>query len=641
MKAKKFKIGVFASSVSLISRFQNIADSQQDYFQIAYEGLEDAVPIGINMEADDVEVIVSRRGTAHLLREAVHIPVLAFPESSLDILISLKEASAKGQKIMLPVFRGRLNSMDILQELLNIEIIQGVYHDAISLKQLIIEGCRQGCEVVIGGSVTMQIARKYGLGFVEIVTSEEDIDEAIENAKSVARSNREEKAMVQRYRSIINAASDGIVAVDEKSCVTAINRTAKKLLNISDKNVSGKPVGVFFPNPGIQSVLKTGKALHDRIEKFGSESFVCEHLPVILDSDIIGGITTFREISGVMRTENKVRRSLTKGLVARYCIKDMIHKSDCMRDIIKKARMFAKTDSTILIIGETGTGKEVMAQSIHNLSGRKKLPFVSVNCAALPDQLLESELFGYEEGAFTGSKKGGKPGRFEIAHRGTIFLDETDTTPQNVQIRLLRVLQEREVMRVGGDRKIPIDVRVIATAGKDLGVAVQEDRFREDLFFRLNVLRIHIPPLRERTEDIPILLRSFIRQISDRNKLESVALPEVYIKKLALYSWPGNVRQLRNFAERVVLNCNLQFNKDMLDELYNELAQYPSPSPTPQALNKTISLKEQIRTRQLANEREIIYNALEEARFCKTKAAKTLGVSRTTLWRKIKEAGLE
>lgn len=157
---------------------------------------------------------------------------------------------------------------------------------------------------------------------------------------------------------------------------------------------------------------------------------------------------------------------------------------------------FAETDSTILIMGETGTGKEVLSQSIHNLSERKKSPFVSVNCAALPEQLLESELFGYEEGAFTGSKKGGKPGWFEIAHTVTIFLDEIDTTPKNVQIRLLRILQEREVVRVGGDRKIPIDVRVIAAASKDLAVAVQQDRFREDLFFRLNVLRIRIPPLR-------------------------------------------------------------------------------------------------------------------------------------------------
>ena len=202
-------------------------------------------------------------------------------------------------------------------------------------------------------------------------------------------------------------------------------------------------------------------------------------------------------------------------------------------------------------------------------------PFVSVNCAALPEQLLESELFGYEEGAFTGSKKGGKPGRFEIAHRGTIFLDEIDTAPWAVQIRLLRILQEREVMRVGGNRKIPIDVRVIAAAGKDLAAAVGKDQFREDLFFRLNVLRIRIPALRDRPEDIPLLFDRFIPIIARNHRMPAIDLPKPYIRRLMAYEWPGNVRQLKNFSEQLVLNCHLRYDRNVLNELYRELVAYP------------------------------------------------------------------
>jgi len=641
MMKKKFRIGIFASSASLIERIQNIADRQNDYFQIAYEGLENALPIGKKMEQEGVEVIVSRRGTAHLLRESLHIPVLAFPMSSLDILFTLKEASVKGDKILLPVFRNRIRELEMVKELLDIEFLQGTYNDSESLRQLILMEQLNGADIVIGGSVTMRIAREFGIKFVEIVTSDEDIAATLENAKSVAQSNREEKAATQRYRSIIDATSDGIVAVNEAGRITTINLIARKLLKINDNEVLGKPVGTCFPSRDIESVLKNKAPIQDRIEKVGGEPFVCDHLPVMLEGDIIGGITTFKEISNVMRAENKVRRSLARGLVARYTIEDLIHESASIRDIVNMAKLFAGTDSTILIMGETGTGKEILAQSIHNLSHRKKQPFVSINCAALPDQLLESELFGYEEGAFTGSKKGGKPGRFEISHKGTIFLDEIDATPENVQIRLLRVLQEREVMRLGGNRKIPVDVRVIAAAGKDLGKAVQEKHFREDLFFRLNVLRIQLPPLRERTEDIPVLLSYFIRQISEKDQLQPVSLPNTYLDKLTGYSWPGNVRQLRNFAERVVLNCNLRCSTDMLEDLYKELKQYPLPSQSPAPPKKTTSLKAQIKARQLEREGQIILGALKSARFSKTKAAKSLGISRTTLWRKIKETGIE
>ena len=218
----------------------------------------------------------------------------------------------------------------------------------------------------------------------------------------------------------------------------------------------------------------TKKPINDRLTRIAKDRYIFNYQPVMLENAVIGAVAAFRDIGHVMRAEQVVRRSLSKGLVAKYDLDDLIHASPAMRDVVNLGRQYAGTDSTILVVGETGTGKEIFVHGIHSLSQRAAQPFVSVNCAALPETLLESELFGYEEGAFTGSKKGGKAGRFEIAHQGTIFLDEIDSTPETVQIRLLRVLQEKEVMRVGGDRKIPVDVRIIAAASRDLNTAVQE-----------------------------------------------------------------------------------------------------------------------------------------------------------------------
>jgi transcriptional regulator with PAS, ATPase and Fis domain len=374
----------------------------------------------------------------------------------------------------------------------------------------------------------------------------------------------------------------------------------------------------------------------------GNDSYLFNYEPVALDGAVIGVVSSFRDIGKVMRAENVVRRSLSKGLVAKYDIDDLIHASPAMRDVVNIGKQYAGTDSTILIMGETGTGKEIFVHGIHNLSQRKQHPFVSINCAALPEQLLESELFGYEEGAFTGSKRGGKAGRFEIAHQGTIFLDEIDSTPHSVQIRLLRVLQEREVMRVGGDRKIPVDVRIIAAASRDLGEAVHEGKFRSDLYFRLNVLRLQIPPLCDRQEDIPLLLDYFIRFFSDRHGLAPLSLPRTYVERLTHYSWPGNVRQLRNFSERLVMNCNLRCSPDTLDVLYRELIQYKvQPVREAQPPTANAPLKDRMKSQAMDNERSIILEALEQCRFHKNRAAERLGISRTTLWRKIKELGIE
>lgn len=642
MQYRKIRIGIFASSQSLIKRVQILAARQQDQIYINTQGLDDAIPVALEMVRNGVETIISRRGTAHLLRENLRIPVLSFPHRSLDILISLKQAATLGNKILLPVFRQEWSGLPTLEDLLHIELIQKVYEDTASLKRIIATARDEGCEIVVGGSVTQQIAEAEGIKFIEIRTSDEDIAATIEDAKSIALSARDQEATALRYHAIIDAASDGIIAVDQDGHITTINAMAATTLKINREEVAGRHITQIIPHSPIDQVLRTQNPIHDRLTRIDTDRYMFNYRPVTLEGAVIGAVSTFRDIGHVIRSEHVVRRSLSKGLVAKYDFNDLIHASPTMRDVVNIGRQYAGTESTILVMGETGTGKEIFVHGIHSLSQRSSQPFVSINCAALPEQLLESELFGYEEGAFTGSKKGGKPGRFEIAHQGTIFLDEIDSTPEAVQIRLLRVLQEKEVMRVGGDRKIPVDVRIIAAASRDLNAAVQEGKFRVDLFFRLNVLRLQIPPLRQRQEDIPLLLDYFIRHFSNRHNLEPIVLPEAYLTRLMSYGWPGNVRQLRNFAERVVMNCSLRCSTDTLEVLFRELIQYGAqPAPEENAPPSTAALKDRVKLHAQDNERIIIQEALEQCRYHKNKAAEQLGISRTTLWRKIRELGID
>jgi transcriptional regulator with PAS, ATPase and Fis domain len=309
-----------------------------------------------------------------------------------------------------------------------------------------------------------------------------------------------------------------------------------------------------------------------------------------------------------------------------------------MKKLIEQARKFAPTDSTILITGESGTGKEVLAQSIHRLSLRSRKPFVAINCSVLPENLLESELFGYEEGAFTGAKKGGKMGLFELAHGGTLFLDEIGTMPINLQSKLLRVLQERQVMMLGGERLIPVDVRIIACTNKDLGAEVNRGSLREDLYFRLNVLPIRMPSLRERREDIPDLVSTFISCYCKKYHKDEISISHKMLHEMESYCWAGNVREMEHVIERFVLLYDGSVPGDML--LYDLLdhavccggrMQADGVSALPDQNDGLLSFKT-LRER----EKDRIARALEHSNLNISRTASLLGMSRSTLYRKLK-----
>jgi transcriptional regulator with PAS, ATPase and Fis domain len=350
----------------------------------------------------------------------------------------------------------------------------------------------------------------------------------------------------QRFEKIINTVSEAIISVDEKGDILLINNWAETLLGIDKSQYFGRKIQELIHNIDLTDVLENGNQLENEIIKIRGVDYVMNSTSVEdREEHLTGVVFSFKKVGEVQKIESKIRRELKdRNYIAKYEFEDIIGNSDKIRYLNQLAKKFSKTDFTVLIEGESGTGKELIAQAIHNSSRRSMGPFVAINLAALPENLVESELFGYEEGAFTGAKKTGKHGLFEDAHNGTIFLDEIGDASLEVQKKLLRVLEEREVRRVGGSSIIPINVRVIAATNKDLYALVKEEKFRSDLYYRLCAISLSTPALRERGEDIIDLVLHFSK-IFFRGRKE-VELSEEVKSYFLSYAWPGNIRELEN-----------------------------------------------------------------------------------------------
>lgn len=359
--------------------------------------------------------------------------------------------------------------------------------------------------------------------------------------------------------------------------------------------------------------------------------------PIVVNRSVVGAIIAFQDITRIQEMEARIRHEVVaKKMTAKYRFDDILGRSPQMKEARRIAEEFSHVDAAVLILGASGTGKELFAQSIHANSNRKNGPFVAVNCAALPANLLESELFGYVEGAFTGARKQGKPGLFEMAHCGTLFLDEIAEMDSYSQSRLLRVLQEKQVMRLGDDKYIPVDVRFITATNKPLRTMVQKGEFRADLYYRIKVLTVHIPALCKRTDDIIVLAREFLRRYTDEYHRQ-VQLDEEAYRYLTRYNWPGNVRELQHFIERLVVICKEKmikgqtilayWDEEDFDEIHrNETTENMNSQPQ-------VILQSQEET-ELRRYLEMCDNNL-------TKTAKMLGISRGTLYRRLHKYNIE
>ena len=456
-------------------------------------------------------------------------------------------------------------------------------------------------------------------------------------------------------------AMPNFLLIDDKGIIIYMNQVYADLLGKPLKDIINKPVASIIPGTRMLQILKTGKkeigdiiTLYDHRQKQNVD-LVCNRLPLFENDKIIGAIamTTFEDISDIshlyselekVRKENEQYREKLRQLQSTP-LDRIIGTSSAITDIKNTISDFACSNLTILLTGETGTGKEVFARAIHELSNRSMNNYIKINCAAIPKDLLESELFGYEEGAFTGAKKAGKIGKFELADNGTLLLDEIGEMPLALQAKLLRVLQEKEIERLGSNKPKKINVRVICSTNVNIRSMIQEGKFREDLYYRINTIELTIPPLRKRTSDIPALCNHFIQKINKENNIHTQGLSDDVLDLFQRYSWPGNVRELEHTIERLAFqnqnslitinNCNFLINKINTENYLSKEFYLPQLSFV---TNRAIeSEKNTLQDKRDISEIDAIRHALKISGGNKTKAAKILGISRSMLYIKIKK----
>ncbi|EJP6473701.1 sigma 54-interacting transcriptional regulator [Clostridium botulinum] len=456
----------------------------------------------------------------------------------------------------------------------------------------------------------------------------------------------EMKKDIKYYKSILDVVNkvlytinECIVVVNENGIIMLMSDCYKKLINC--KNPEGKYVGDVIKDTMLHRVLKTGNMEIGEIQKINDKQVITMRIPIKKEGKIIGAIgkIMFKDINDFYFLSRKLDRlkqtdkfyvnKSEKNRKAKYCFKDIIGDSYENKKSKSLAKRSANANSNVLIVGESGTGKELYAHSIHNASNRKFGPFIKINCGAIPAELLESELFGYEDGAFTGAKKGGKKGKFELANGGTIFLDEIGDMPMSMQVKLLRVIQEREVEKIGGNILKKIDVRIIAATNKNLEELVGKNKFRRDLYYRLNVIKINVPPLRERKEDVLLISEFLMKKVSRRLSIGIKGISKEAKECLCNYSWPGNVRELENVIERSAI---------LLDEdciirtkhLPKEILKSP-------IVKVSVEQSKYLKDIISEVEKEVICNCLQENKGNKNKTSKILGISRANLYKKISE----
>lgn len=480
------------------------------------------------------------------------------------------------------------------------------------------QAIEDGVDLFIGGDGAASCAISRGFHAVRIDAGRDSVRQAIDEALYIYQTKMEQELRSSRMDAVIESIDEGIITCDGDKNITICNSYAQGVLGKPFQELVGHSISEFgFDVVPFETLSEREEG---RFLTLNGSNILLSRTPILVDGVFQSGVIVFQKLSKIQHMERAIRREATKsGLSADHSFKQILGNSRAINEAKELGLSFSKVNANVLLVGDTGTGKELFAQSIHNASDRHSMPFVAVNCAALPETLLESELFGYVSGAFTGASKSGKVGLFELAHTGTIFLDEIGEISLSLQGRLLRVLEEREIMRLGSDKVTAIDVRIIAATNRDLEQLVRENKFRKDLFYRLDVLRLPLPSLAERSEDIPILMESFIERADRKSGLVKHMIdPEVF-PFLQSYSWPGNIRQLRNLCERLSA------------VVFNSIIKLEDVKRCFSSEGSHVHLSGD------AMERERLLNALVETQGNRSRAAEKLGIDRTTLYRKLRK----
>lgn len=560
-----------------------------------------------------------------------------------DFIKALAEAAKFSKKVIIVNYYKEFINEDTylkdegLKSLLGLEIKQFAYKSAEHAEEVVKKLSEDTQNVIIGSGLIVNLARKYGLHSV-LWYDKETIQLSVDIAFDILRAKVLERSNHKRQSIVMENFHEGIISLNRMNRIININQAAINILELDkEKNYESMFISDALNKSEFLNEILSPKEVTDGILKYKNKTLIMDkHLVYVNNSLLDGNVILFSDVETLQQKENKVRRKLNKkDERAKYTFKDIIGQSESVLKAKLKAQKFAMSDGNVLILGESGTGKELFAQSIHNASKRANQPFVAVNCAAIPENLLESEFFGYSDGAFTGALKGGKPGLFEVAHNGTIFLDEIGELPLSMQAKLLRVLQEKNVRRVGSASAIPIDVRVISATNVNLMQGVKSGEFRSDLYYRIAILNLFLPTLNQRKDDIGLLVKNFT--INHYPSLYPVIekYEDALLPLLKEHVWEGNVREFENTMERLFayIGGDSDIEKEVIVGYLEESLQ-----ENHYLLNQANSVNETFQQTMKDIELSKIYEVLEKTNGNKQQAAKILGISRSTLWRKINEA---
>lgn len=595
--------------------------------------MQDAVLIAKEEIGKGAKVVVSRGTTASYLREHVSIPVVDIRHSVVDIFLAVEKAKAYSDKIAIVGGERLCKTAEIFLKISGCSLIIKRAETVEDFDRELGNAAKEGIEVVLGGFQVEQLAKKYKLIYITSPADPEAIHEAIQEALHNVRVIKTKKEEYETIHAILNNVSEGIIGFKSDGSLIHINNIAKKMLKYKE----GKSITDLLPEGLYMNTANTGNSHYGELITLDNQYVLLNTVPIKVDGEVIGAVTTLHKEKNISQMDISIRKKhLARGHIAKTHFEDIIGSSAAIEAVKKKAKLFAKSEGTILISGETGTGKEVFAQSIHNFSKRKEFPFVAINCAALSENVLESELFGYVKGAFTGARNEGKEGLFEMAHNGTIFLDEISEIPNSVQVKLLRVIQEKEVCRLGDDKIIPVNVRVIAASNKNIPEEVGKGKFREDLYYRLSVLELMLPPLRDRREDIYDIADYLLVENAGSEKTITKAATDI----LSKYDWPGNVRQLSNVIRYLIVISDEEriIDKDKVFEVLNHKTSISKKDVSVQNMLKHSVLEPGLVQQ---SQKELIKMTLTKTYGSRKKAAELLGMGTTTLWRKIKQLNLK
>lgn len=623
---------LFTNIATYETALETVAENGWEY-PVFFSGLEGALDLANDLVAHGVKVIISRGGVAALLQRSLSIPVVYIKYTYYDFALSLEEATsqaAEAGKVAIVTFTPAIAAARRAEKYLALASLVRIENPE-DLDATLERLGREGVEVVIGGHSVVTAAPRHSLKGVPMRIQPYSILEAVEEAEHILTVFYEKETRLQIISSILNDTTSGIVALDHYGCVTNINASARRILKAQALDVLGRNYMELFPYLHMIKDALKGEPSYRMLVEHDNDYMVVSCVPITVGKTITGAVINIQGGQEIRILEGKIRKKdMRGGHVAKNTLADIIGSGPALAEAKEKARTYAEVDSTVLISGETGTGKELFAQSIHNASTRRFQPFVAVNCAALPQNLLTSELFGYVKGAFTGARAEGKMGIFEMAHNGTIFLDEISAIPLEVQAHLLRVIQEREVVRLGGEKVTPVDVRILTATNKNLLREIDLGNFREDLYYRLCVLVLEVPPLRERDRDISFLARHFAATFAAKYGRPVRSVADDALNLLQGMPFPGNVRELSGIMERAVILCR----KDTLDRA--ELERALSGSYSRAAILPEAETADAAAPNAFARaETSVIRDALAAHNGNRARAAQALGVSRSTLWRKM------